>query len=227
MKKVSRREFLKGSLAGAAALTLSGIGVGTAAAETEAVVEVEEPPETYAPLEKIPAAYLNPQRTDFRTHNKELKTLFTPFMLGSLQLNHRMVKSAAGSACYLAGLTDELLQYYVNFAKGGVELILVEGIPELEPPEDGSPMPAATLAFGKKLLAECAKYGASLGYQWAQFGMNENEMSPDDIHGIQARGVAIAKSMQEMGFQLIEMNAAGFNMGEHFLSRFYNTRTDA
>ncbi len=224
MKKVSRRDFLKGSLAGAAALTLSGIGVGSQV--TAQAAEAAAPAETYAPLEKIPAAYLNPQRTDFRTNTKELKTLFSPFMLGSMRLNHRMVKSAAGSACYLAGLTDELLQYYVNFAKGGVELILVEGISALEPPMDGSPMPEATMAFGKKLVEECAKYGAVLGYQWAQFGMNENEMTPDEIHGIQARGVAIAKSMKEMGFKLIEMNAAGFNMGEHFLSRFYNTRDD-
>ena len=223
MKEISRRNFLKGAAASAlsvAAMSKLG-GFSTAAAAEEAKAEP-----VYAPNDMIPAAYLNPQRSDYRTSDKELTTLFSPLKIGSIELSHRMVKSAAGSACYLAGLTDELLQYYVNFAKGGVEMIYVEGITALEPPMDGSELPAETLAFGKKLVEECGKYGASLGYQWAQFGMGENEMTVDDIHAIQDRGVAIAKSMQEMGFKAIEMNAAGFNMGEHFLSRFYNTRTD-
>ncbi len=224
MKDISRRSFLKGAAAGALSVAALGLGAQAFADEGE---KADVVPDLYAPNEMIPSAYLNPQRTDFRTHEKELKTLFSPLKIGSIEMSHRMVKSAAGSACYLNGLTDELLQYYVNFAKGGVELILVEGIGELEPPMDGSPLPEETLAFGKKLVEECAKYGASLGYQWAQFGANENAMTVEEIQAIQDRGVAIAKSMQEMGFKLIEMNAAGFNMGEHFLSRFYNTRDDA
>ena len=52
------------------------------------------------------------------------------------------------------------------------------------------------------------------------------DMTADDIAAIQARGVAIAQQMQEMDFVALEINAAGFNLGEHFLSRFHNTRTD-
>ena len=223
MVKISRRDFLKGS--GATALTLMAAGlVGCSAENTKT-------PQTTAPAEvpendKIAAAYLNPQREDYRTNTKELKTLFSPLTVGSLQLSHRMVKSAAGSATYLAGLTDELLQYYVNFAKGGVEMIYVEGITALEIPADGSGYDAETLAFGQKLVAECAKYGASLGYQWAQFGAGENEMTVEQIQAIEDRGAQIAKGMQQLGFKAFEINAAGFNMGEHFLSRFYNVRTD-
>ena len=237
MFDLSRRNFLKGS--GAAVLSAAALGLaGCASAPSESTAgsavssTASSAPEAgtvttpAASSDLIPAAYLNPQSEDYRTNTKELKTLFSPLTIGSIQLNHRMVKSAAGSATYLAGLTDELLQYYVNFAKGGVELIFVEGITALEPPADGSGYDAETLAFGKKLVEECAKYGASLGYQWAQFGGGENDMTVDQIHAIQDRGVAIAKGMQEMGFKAIEMNAAGFNMGEHFLSRFYNTRTD-
>ncbi|MBQ1403484.1 MAG: twin-arginine translocation signal domain-containing protein, partial [Oscillospiraceae bacterium] len=226
MKNISRRTFLKG--AAASALSVAAIGkLGFPSLEASAeAAEAAESKNLYAPNDLIPAAYLNPQRTDYRTHEKELKTLFSPLKIGAIELSHRMCKSAAGSACYLKGLTDELLQYYVNFAKGGVEMIWVEGIGALEPPMDGSPMPEETIAFGKKLTEECGKYGASLGYQWAQFGGGENDMSVDDIHGIQARGVSIAKCLKEMGFKAIEMNAAGFNMGEHFLSRIYNTRED-
>lgn len=222
MAKVSRRDFLKGS--GATALTLVAAGLLGCSPEKETKGEVQTP--TTETTDKIAAAYLNPQNEDYRTNTKELKTLFSPLTIGSIQLTHRMVKSAAGSATYLAGLTDELLQYYVNIAKGGVEMIYVEGISALEPPADGSGYDAETLAFGQKMVEECAKYGAVLGYQWAQFGAGENEMTVDQIHAIQDRGAQIAKGMQELGFKAIEINAAGFNMGEHFLSRFYNTRQD-
>lgn len=222
MAKVSRRDFLKGS--GATALTLVAAGLLGCSPEKETKGEVQTP--TTETTDKIAAAYLNPQNEDYRTNTKELKTLFSPLTIGSIQLTHRMVKSAAGSATYLAGLTDELLQYYVNIAKGGVEMIYVEGISALEPPADGSGYDAETLAFGQKMVEECGKYGAVLGYQWAQFGAGENEMTVDQIHAIQDRGAQIAKGMQELGFKAIEINAAGFNMGEHFLSRFYNTRQD-
>ena len=108
MVKISRRDFLKGS--GATALSLMAAGLVGCSTEKEKTPEVTTP--TTAPEnDKIAAAYLNPQREDYRTNTKELKTLFSPLTVGSLQLSHRMVKSAAGSATYLAGLTDELLQY--------------------------------------------------------------------------------------------------------------------
>lgn len=67
---------------------------------------------------------------------------------------------------------------------------------------------------------------ARAGYQWAQFGAGENEMTVEQIQTIEDRGAQIAKGMQQLGFKAFEINAAGFNMGEHFLSRFYNVRTD-
>jgi 2,4-dienoyl-CoA reductase-like NADH-dependent reductase (Old Yellow Enzyme family)/thioredoxin reductase len=180
-----------------------------------------------ATSELIPQAYLNPQDYDFRQKTTDFKTLFSPLKIGPLNLTHRMVKSAAGSAAYLGGLTDELLQYYVNFAKGGIELIWIEGIAALEPPMDGTATPAETIAFGKKLAAECGKYGAKLGYQWAQFPMKAvGDMTTDDIAAAQARGVAIAKLMKQMDFVALEINAAGFNLGEQFLSRYHNVRKD-
>ena len=117
-----------------------------------------------------------------------------------------MVKSAAGSATYLAGLTDELLQYYVNLAKGGVELIYVENVAvtslsrvmmvgllamlslssmasiriwtmKSSPHSSFTRWTQEALDFGKKMVEECGKYGASLGYQLMGFGMGENEMT--------------------------------------------------
>jgi 2,4-dienoyl-CoA reductase-like NADH-dependent reductase (Old Yellow Enzyme family)/thioredoxin reductase len=225
--KISRRLFLKES-----ALTLAAGGALTACspriAPTEATVDNTAGTETVTTgNELIPQAYLNPQDYDYRQNTTELKTLFSPLKIGPLTLNHRMVKSAAGSAAYLAGLTDELLQYYVQFAKGGIELIWVEMVNALEPPADGSETPAETIEFGKKLVAECGKYGAKLGYQHYGFSMkSSNDFTLEDIAAEQANWVKIAQFMQGLGFVGIEINAAGFNLGEHFLSRFHNTRTD-
>ena len=199
MSKISRRDFLKGS--GAAALSAALVGLtgcakeeGTPTPTPEAVHTPAPAPGSTAPVQdKLYTAYINPQREDYRSNTKELKTLFSPLKIGAIQLNHRMVKSAAGSATYLAGPTDEFLQYYVNLAKGGVELIYVESVAWLEPPADGSGYTAEMLGYGKNLVAECAKYGASLAYQISGFGMGENDMTVDQIHAQQDRYVAIAK----------------------------------
>jgi len=226
-KKLSRRNFLKGS-----ALTLAAGGVLTACKPKtvlpgEAVENAAGTEGVMVESELIPQAYLNPQDYDYRQKTTDFKTLFSPLKIGPLNLNHRMIKSAAGSAAYLAGLTDELLQYYVNLAKGGIELIWVEMVAALEPPADGSETPAETVAFAQKLVEECGKYGTKLGYQHYGFSMiSSNDFTKDDIVAEQARWVAIAQFLQSVGFVGIEVNAAGFNLGEHFLSRFHNTRAD-
>ena len=214
---LSRRQFLTGiGVAGLAtgAAGLAGCAPKQTAAEADAPTQAAE-------SDVIAAAELNPQDYDYRSADSELSTLFSPWKLGPIELNHRMVKSAAGSATYLAGLTDELFQYYVNFAKGGVEMIWVEG--EVI---TGGAVSDEMIAFGKKLSDEVKKYGSHLGYQWAHMGVDPSTLSIDDILKVEDEGVAIAQGLKEMGFEAIEINAAGFNMGEKFLSRAYNTRTD-
>lgn len=223
---LSRRQFFTG--VGVAGIAAAGAGlVGCAPSSPEPREGGEEAASKSGSEELIAAASLNPQDYDYRQNTTDFKTLFSPLQIGSMQLNHRMVKSAAGSAAYLDGLNDELLQYYVNFAKGGVELIWIEGIAELEPPPTGGEVSEEVMAFGRKLVDECAKYGAQLGYQWAYFGMAPiAQMSKQEIAQIQDHGVHVAQSFQNMGFKALEINAAGFNLGEQFLSRFNNTRTD-
>jgi len=236
-KPISRRDFLKGTTVGAAGIAATTFLGGCA----PKVVGVEDPASAGTEVdsstagtssvverELIPQAYLNPQDYDYRQNTTDFKTLFSPLTIGSLTLSNRIVKSAAGSATFLAGLTDELLQYHIQFAKGGVELIWVEGgITEFIALADGSEIPAETLAFGKKLVEECGKYNSKLGFQWAEMARTPvGDMTLEDISAAQARSVAMAKALQQMGFAAMEINAAGFNMGEHFLSRFHNTRTD-
>ncbi len=230
MKEISRRSFLKG--AAASALSVAALGKldalsVRAAAEETAESAAPEKANLYAPNDMIPQAYLNPQldEAEYRSSDMELKTLFSPFKIGSVELNHRMVKSAAGSATYLAGMSDEFLTYYFNLAKGGVELIFVESVDFLEVPESGEYAPE-NREYLEKLVKGCADYGAVLGYQISGFGMGENEMTVDDIHAKQARMVQVAKGLYEVGFKVVEFNCAGFNMPAHFLSRFHNTRED-
>ena len=226
---ITRREFLTG--VGAAGLIAASSSL--TACTSPAPATSNNGSDTVVPNGKadtgelISAAYLNPQDYDYRQNTTDFKTLFSPLKIGSLNLNHRIIKSAAGSATYLAGLTDELLQYYVQFAKGGVELIWVEMIAALEPPADGSPASAEAIEFGKKLVAECGKYGAKLGYQTYGFSMKPtNDLTKEEIAAFQERYANTAKQMKEMGFAAFEINAAGFNLGAHFLSRYHNARTD-
>ena len=237
MANISRRNFMK---VAAGAAGIAGLGLLNGCSKTEApassaaasaagsAAEGTTTPAAAAPAtDKLYTASINPQldESEFRSNTKELTTLFSPLTIGSMEISNRMVKSAAGSATYLAGLTDELLTYYVNLAKGGVALIYVETIAALEVPEGGS-YDADTLAFGQKLVDECHKYGAKMGYQMSGFGMGENDMTIDDIHAKQTHFVEVAKGLQQMGFDCVELNCAGFNMPAHFLSRFHNTRTD-
>ena len=237
MANISRRNFMK---VAAGAAGIAGLGLLNGCSKTEApassaaasaagsAAEGTTTPAAAAPAtDKLYTASINPQldESEFRSNTKELTTLFSPLTIGSMEISNRMVKSAAGSATYLAGLTDELLTYYVNLAKGGVALIYVETIAALEVPEGGS-YDADTLAFGQKLVDECHKYGAKMGYQMSGFGMGENDMTIDDIHAKQTHFVEVANGLQQMGFDCVELNCAGFNMPAHFLSRFHNTRTD-
>jgi 2,4-dienoyl-CoA reductase-like NADH-dependent reductase (Old Yellow Enzyme family)/thioredoxin reductase len=229
---VSRRQFLTGI--GVAGLAAAGAGLAGCSPSGNAAAPGGAASGGAAATgdgELIAAAYLNPQDYDYRQNTTSFTTLFSPLKIGSIELGHRMIKSAAGSAAYLAGPTDELLQYYVNFAKGGVEFIWVENIPFFEDSVDFAtmqPLPVTEegLAFAQKLVDECGKHGAKLGYQWAPFGMPVGEMPKEQIAATQAAGVKIAKDLQARGFVALEINAAGFNQGEQFLSRFHNTRTD-
>jgi 2,4-dienoyl-CoA reductase-like NADH-dependent reductase (Old Yellow Enzyme family)/thioredoxin reductase len=239
---LSRRQFLTG--VGAAGLAVAGAGIagcspagagggdaGPGGATGNAGGAGGGAAPAASSSEFIAAATLNPQDYDYRQNTTDFQTLFSPLRIGSLELGHRMIKSAAGSAAYLAGPTDELLQYYLNMAKGGVELIWIENIPFFEDSIDfvtmePQPVTAEGLAFAKKMADECAAYGTKLGYQWAPFGMPVADMPKEQIASTQAAGVKIAQDLKGCGFVGLELNAAGFNQGEQFLSRFHNTRTD-
>ena len=119
MSNISRRDFLKGSAAGALSLAAAGLlNTGTAFADEPAAAE--EAVNVYKTL-----STLNPQDYDFRDPDSDLSAVFSPWKFGGLNLTHRMVKSAAGSDTQV-GSEEEAVEYYANFAKGGVEMVWVE-----------------------------------------------------------------------------------------------------
>ena len=132
-QNISRRTFMTG--AGAAAVAASVAAAAPAAFAAETTSGQAQPAVDDGLLYTVS---VNPQRSDYRGATKELSTLFSPWKLGKLELGNRICKSAAGSATYLNGLTDELFEYYLNFAKGGVQMIWMENVAALEPsPETG------------------------------------------------------------------------------------------
>ena len=220
---ISRRTFLAGASTAAASALVASSAIAEEAKSEQADAQVEG---AQAADELLYTASINPQDSDWLGTETDFATLFSPWKLGNIELSHRMVKSAAGSATYLAGYTDELFDYYVNLAKGGVEMIWVEG-EAFALGEDGT-FGAEALDFGKRLVEACAEYGSHLGYQWALFGSSvaEDAMTVEQIQAMEDIAATYATQLKEMGFEAIEINAAGFNQGEQFLSRFYNTRTD-
>ena len=121
MAKISRRDFLKGTAAGAMGLAAMGLAP-TVEVKAEAAPQL-------TPQQAV--AKLNPQDYDYRSKDTDMAAIFSGWNFGGLKLNHRMVKSAAGSDT--ANNPEELIAYYAAFAKGGVEMVWVEDFLQLYP----------------------------------------------------------------------------------------------
>ena len=165
---VSRRSFLRGAGLAAVGAGLAGASLTGCAPQPTTAATGNELASTGGASDSdvIYQALVNPQDYDYRQDTTDFATLFSPWKLGTLEIKNRMVKSAAGSATYLAGYTDELRQYYVNFAQGGVGMIWVEG-EAFAMPADGSAVSNETVEFFTSLTDELKSYGAHVGFQWA------------------------------------------------------------
>lgn len=219
-----RRQFVQGAAIAGTGAALAGF------ADRHVFANAEEgaglPAETQAEY-RIEMASINPQDYDYMQNTTNFETLFSPIKIGPLELGNRIVKSAAGSATYLAGLTDELFQYYVNFAKGGVELIWFENVAALQPPFEDEAAEQEAKDFAARLVSECAKYNSHLGVQCAfSSSIPLAEMTIEDIHAVEENAAATAQWFQSIGFEAIEVHAAGGILASQMLRRATNTRTD-
>ena len=245
-KNLTRRGFVGGAAGLAAASLASGALAGLAVADEAAAPAEEAATETAAPASDeglIASAQLNPQDYDYRSNSITdftQTTLFSPWKFGSIELSHRMVKSAAGSDTQ--SNPEEMVAYYSNFAKGGVEMVWVEDFVdkyEHFPMARGVAMDQAPL---KEIADAVHEAGGHIGYQISCMGITfsgtpqldngtfasavAGDMTLDEIHQLQQDSANFAKTLQDLGFDAVEINAAGNNIGQSFFSRMRNARDD-
>lgn len=243
-KKISRKNFLQGaalSAVGVATMGLLGCSQQNSPAPTTQAVVTPEPtavPSSAITPEITPTS-LNPQDYNYTSNtitDFSKTTLFSEWKLGPLTLHHRMVKSAAFQLAFLKANPDEYISYYANFAKGGVEMIWVENFANLMP-MTASPMKQDITAYDVKgLLDAIHGAGAYAGYQFDTMGSPIGPMvyagsfigdfTTEEIQSIQKGIIEAAKTVHDAGFDAFELNSAANNVGQSFLSRARNNRTD-
>lgn len=231
--EISRRDFLKGSAASAMALALGSLAKAPVYAEEAAPIEENS---AYQAM-----AGMNPQDYSFRDGESDMAAIFSPWKFGGLELSHRMVKSAAGSDTQ-KGSVEEAVEYYANFAKGGVEMVWVEDHVEFKTTFLNSRSKPADQTHIREVIDAVHAEGAYIGYQLsamsvkfsgfdpataAQFATAQAEnMTMEELKLLQQDFITGAKKMQDLGFDAVEINAAGNNIGQAFFSRQRNHRDD-
>lgn len=243
-RTLTRRGFLKGAAAITAGGVLSGgalagcapkapieatAGASSDVAETSEALRVRQAP-----------ALLNPQDTEYRSNTTDLATVFSSVSIGSLELSNRIVKSAAGSDTQ--NNAEEIIAYYRNFAKGGVELIWVEDCADkFEHFPNGRAKSLDEIPL-EGIAAAVHDEGAYIGYQISCMGIAfsgtkqdssgafasavAGDMTREEIALVQQDSVAAALMLKNAGFDAVEINAAGNNIGQSFFSRMRNHRDD-
>ena len=232
---ISRRDFLKGTAAGALSLAATSLlSQGVAFADGDKAAD--EAVNYYKT-----SAGLNPQDYDFRDPDSDLSAIFSPWKFGGLSLNHRMVKSAAGSDTQ-KGSEEGAVEYYANFAKGGVEMVWVEDFLKFH---DNFPSARATAiedSHVKAVVDGVHKAGGYIGYQLSCMGRSfsgfdaataamyesafAEHLTREEVKLVQEDFINGAKKMKDLGFDAVEINAAGNNIGQAFFSRQRNHRDD-
>ncbi|MCR4712149.1 MAG: twin-arginine translocation signal domain-containing protein, partial [Clostridia bacterium] len=90
MGNISRRDFLKGSVAGAAALAAGGL-IGTVT-EKECVAFAEEAaPAAAAASPVLPWTELNPQDESYTKRTTDYSAIFSPIQIGNVTLKNRII----------------------------------------------------------------------------------------------------------------------------------------
>ena len=237
MKNITRRNFLKGTVAGAAALSLTGLGLGTGKV-TEAAAEAA-PDAAGTELPMIPAwTQMNPQADDLESATTDFAELFSPIQVGPMTLKNRIIKSAAGSDTMPREGTEmaqNTIDYYGRFADGGAALIILEdGVTGKFGINQFSKLAVETYEQGiaeiKKVADRVHEGGALIG---TQVGIG-NPMDPGDANAYTTEDLKrIVKGygegalrLKQAGFDCIELKGATNDGLNQFVTRSFNQRED-
>ena len=235
--ELTRRGFLKGAALTAAGGMLAGGALSGCAPQASAPSgkegqAAEATVDDAVSVRQAPAR-LNPQDPDYRANTTDLATVFSSVKIGSLELSNRIVKSAAGSDTQ--NNDDEIVEYYRSFAKGGVELVWVEDCadkyehfpnsaraPWARCPSSASRTPCTRKGptWGTRSRAWASCFSGTQKDSSGQFASAvAGDMTLDEIRLLIADAAAAAKTLQDCGFDAVEINAAGNNIGQSFFSR--------
>ena len=239
MTELTRRNFLAGSgMAVAGAVAATGLAAGGGADRAHADEQAAE-----GRVYQVITDELNPQDYDYRQNSGDLSHVLSPWKLGNMEFSNRIVKSAAGSN-YENGGWDKFVEYYRRLAAGGTEMIWVENFAHVFLPyknrinanideftdEQITALTDAIHAEG----AKCGNQLDTMGSGWFSEITSRNpagaydaaDMTEDDIEYTIQSYVDGVKQLQKWGFDAFELNCAGNNIPQWFMSPARNTRTD-
>ena len=247
---LSRRQFLTGSAITAGAVASLGLAGCAPKAPAEAPAAGSDLAVTGEDAANVRAhaAQLNPQGEPKPVQNTTCPSLFTEWKMGALTLPNRVVKSAAGYIGVTSqGITGDLhMQHYGKLAAGGASVVYCDDFAELYDHFSAIPdvgkftdwTDADLTAFAQNIKDN----GAAAGYQLATMGLVFSGFEPDptaifqssdcmdmtaeEIQNLIADTIKAAATLKRCGFDCVEINAAGENIGQTFMSRNRNKRED-
>jgi 2,4-dienoyl-CoA reductase-like NADH-dependent reductase (Old Yellow Enzyme family) len=182
----------------------------------------------------------------------ELNTLFSPKKIGNVQIKNRIVRSATqiAGASDDGHVTDDLIKYYEEVAKGGTGLIITE-ITSID--EEGKNMSRRQvclyddiyIAGNKKLVDAVHEYSdVKIAPQLSHAGRQGTRpvapspythkynkkvarvLSSEDIEGVVKNFADAGRRAYESGYDMIQLQAGHGWLLSSFLSPYLNKRTD-
>lgn len=234
---VTRRSFLGGAAAAALGVSMTATGVLSGCSPSESGGDISSSSTTDA---NTSVFELNPQDYDYTSNTTDFATLFSEVKIGSLVLSNRMVKSGASSDTQ--NNKEEIIAYHRTFAKGGIDLVWMEDCANMYSHfSHGTKQSIENIPF-EGITNAVHEEDSYIGYQLScmRYTFSGTVPSPgslvasavagdltmEELKLLQEDTIAAAKYLQEAGFDAVEYNAAGNNLGQSFFSRMRNKRDD-
>ena len=175
----------------------------------------------------------------FQGKSRVLSTLFQPFQLGRLGLRNRMIMPSMVTllASESGAVTQRMIDYYAERAKGGVSLITVESAYVMEKDREmgrlGIENPQLQVGLNE-LVESIQERGAraflQLNHRGSVLsirpGKGPDQLSPEEIENIIELFSEAARKAQKIGFDGVEIHGANVYLIAEFLSPLTNHRKD-